>query len=110
MIATTIAEMIDVLLGVVLLTLGVYVLKDEVARGWMILAYLALQTVWAAFMVLFNLWTLQGWVLLVNVLWAAILICGAKMTQWCWRLQRRRIKQRDQERLRSVLDRHERIE
>lgn len=110
MIAVTIAEMADVALGVVLLTLGVYVLKDEIARGWMILAYVLLQGAWSAFMVMFNFWTLDGWVLLVNVLWTAILIISVRLIQIGWPAQQRRIERREEDRLRRILSRHERID
>lgn len=103
-------EMADVGLGLVLLLLGVVVLKDKVQRGRMILAYCVLQTSWAAGMLLFNVWTLDGWVLLVEVLWFGVLVGGCKMTQLCWRFQKRSIKERDAERLARILGTHERID
>lgn len=110
MIVVTVAEMADAVLGAALLTLGVYVLKDRITRGWMILAFLVLQIAWAGFMLLFNFWTLQGWILVVNVLWMGVLIAGAKMALLTWRALQRLIRERDQGRLRSVLDRHERVD
>lgn len=104
------AEMADVGLGMVLLLLGVVVLKDQVQRGRMIVAYLVLQTSWAAGMLLYNLWTLDGWVLLVDVLWFAVLVAGCKLTQICWRFQKREIRKRDAERLARILGTHERID
>lgn len=104
------AELADFGIGAVLLLLGVVVLKDVIMRGWMILTYMALQAGWAAFMLMYNLWTLDGWVLLVQVLWLAVLIVVVRFMQMGWKLQQRAIKRRDNERLRSILDSHERID
>lgn len=104
------AELADAGIGMVLLLVGVFMLKDRIKRGWVLLAYMCLQAVWAAFMLLYNLWTLTDWVLLVDVVWLAVLIAAVKFTQMAWRVQRSWLEVRDAERLVQTLLNHERIE
>lgn len=103
-------ELLDAGIGLVLLWLGVSFFKDQIQRGWMILAFLALQVSWAGFMILYNLFTLTGWVLLVDVLWFVVLVTAVKLTQFGWKIQRKWLERRAAERLTQTLLTHERID
>lgn len=103
-------EMLDAGLGLILLWLGVLFFKDHIQRGWMILAYMTLQAAWAAFMIVFNLFTITGWVLLVDLLWFVVLVVAIRLTQIGWKIQRKWLRRRDAERLTQTLLTHERID
>lgn len=103
-------ELLDAGIGLVLLWLGVWFLKDRIQRGWMILAFIALQAAWAVFMILYNLCTVTGWLLLVDVVWFVVLVGAVKLAQFGWKIQRSWLELRDAERLAQTLLNHERIE